>query len=475
MTVRVLAAALFFMCVGGPANAQAVKPGALSAPAAAVSDPSQRYAVYLPSTYTPGTPAPIMFILDSRGRARVAAEVFVPAAERFGWILMSSSNAVSDETVGPASQSLQAMWADAHTLFAVDGRRVYLAGLSGMARIATLAAHQMPGVFTGVIGAAAGFAPAAPPSSRTRFLYYGTVGDTDYNYWEMRELDDRLAALQLPYRVSYFDGPHAWMPPGHAMAAVEWMELRAMQRGECQSVPALVEAWWTSDMAAAAAFEAAGSPRKALRVLESMVRDYYRLRPPADIAAVAVRRATLSANPAIAAETKRQRSLAQAHTYRVREAMQTIADAFPGGSGTAERSVAQTVRDLGIADLRRDADGSDPVIARAAQRVLAELQVQTGFYLPVEALAAKAYPRAAFYLDIAKAIDPGDSFAWFLRAKLSARSGHGEEAIAALTVAVDGGFRSLELLEDDPAFTHLKARADFQSLLSRVRAAWMVS
>ena len=89
-------AILLTLTLTGTAVAQTFRPGVLTPAVASKLDPSLRYTVYLPSTFDKDKPAPILFILDYRGRARVAAEVFIPAAERFGWILMSSSNTTSD-------------------------------------------------------------------------------------------------------------------------------------------------------------------------------------------------------------------------------------------------------------------------------------------------------------------------------------------------------------------------------------------
>jgi len=464
-----VALTLFFVA---SAAGQALRPGTLTGSIVSRSDARHRYAVYLPSTYDSHQPAPILFVMDFRGRARVGAEVFVPAAERFGWIVMSSFNTASDEVPRPTLEALQAMWADAHDLFAIDDRRTYLAGLSGTARTATWLASHLAGTFTGVIGAAAGFAPAEPPSDSTRFLYYGTVGNADYNYWEMRQLETRLSQLQKPFRIDYFSGTHGWMPPAVAMAAVEWMELRAMQSGLRDVAPALVDAWWDRDLHAVQIFEELGRPLAASRRLEAVARDYVGLRSSGQIAMVRSRGAALAAEPGIAMEVGAQKASAAAHEKRIARAMQVLADAFPAGESSPAEPLAGVLTGLGVPGLRLTAAGRDPVEALTARRLLAELEVQTGFYLPVEAMRAHEDERAAFYLDVANAIDPDDSFAWYLRAAIFARARRAADAIGALTRAVDSGFRSSGALDHDASFDALRSREDFQALVARVRATW---
>jgi hypothetical protein len=72
-------------------------------------------------------------------------------------------------------------------------------------------------------------------------------------------------------------------------------------------------------------------------------------------------------------------------------------------------------------------------------------------------------------------IDPGDSYAWYLRARVHARSRRTAEAIEALSRAVEYGFRTVDLLEREAAFDSLRTRPDFQSLLAQVRARWVVT
>ena len=470
--VRLTLAALLVPSIAASQTPAEFPPGRLIGSIVSTADPSQRYAVYLPSTFDRETKRPVLFVMDYRGRARTAAQTFIEAAERFGWIVMSSSNSVSDETPLPNVKALQAMWKDAHDLFPIDEKRIYVAGLSGTARTATWVASQVPGSVAGVIGAAAGFAPMSPPSSSTRFLYFATVGDVDYNYWEMRQLESRLNELHLPNRVEYFSGTHGWMPPRLAMRAVEWMELRAMQAGLREADRTLIDGWWWRDLHAAEYLEEAGQELSAAFRLHAVARDYAGLRSPAQMADVSARIARLNVNPLVSAGVRAREEGAARHVARIAESMRILASAFPKGAQTAVEPAAKTIERLGIPALLQSAAGPIPVAALDARRVLAELDVQTGFYLPVDALQDSDDQRAAFYLDIKTAIAPNDSFTAFLRGKILARAGQHSAAIDALRRAVQRGFRSVDLIDADKAFEPLRTRADFQAILNEVRASW---
>src|ERR1044072_7311856 len=58
----------------------------------ALNDPSQSYALYLPSNYTPNRKWPVLYAVDPGARGRVPVERFKEAAEKYGWIVLGSNN-----------------------------------------------------------------------------------------------------------------------------------------------------------------------------------------------------------------------------------------------------------------------------------------------------------------------------------------------------------------------------------------------
>jgi hypothetical protein len=102
--------------------------GEIVDPVTSLSDPEQSYALYLPTAYDPGRRWPVLLVLDARGRGKLAAEVFEGAAERYGWIVLSSNGSRSDDTMEPNERAFRALLGDAERRFAVDPRRFYLAG-----------------------------------------------------------------------------------------------------------------------------------------------------------------------------------------------------------------------------------------------------------------------------------------------------------------------------------------------------------
>ena len=186
-------------------------------------DPSQTFAIYLPSNYSADRQWSLILAFDPRGRGKAPLEQYKDAAEKYGYIVAGSNNARN----GPPEVSLTAaamMGSEIVHRFSINMKRVYTAGLSGGARIAMKVAMDS-NEMAGVIASSAGF-PPGERSSNLPFAVFGTAGTEDFNYLEMRQLDEELSS---PHRIVVFQGGHTWLPPDLAMQAVEWMEIQAMK------------------------------------------------------------------------------------------------------------------------------------------------------------------------------------------------------------------------------------------------------
>ena len=199
--------------------------GQIIDPVKCAADQSQTYALYLPSHFSPDRQWKLILAFDPRGQGRQGVEKLQAAAEKYGYIVAGSNNSRN----GPPQVSLaaaQAMWTDVGKRFSVNPKRIYTAGLSGGARIAMKVAFDHDEI-AGVIASSAGFPPGHRRSD-LRFVVFGTAGTEDFNYLEMRQLDQELTS---PHRVVIFEGGHQWLPSSLAIQAVEWLEFQAAHPG----------------------------------------------------------------------------------------------------------------------------------------------------------------------------------------------------------------------------------------------------
>jgi len=203
----------------------------------------------------------------ARGRAIV--EKYRDAAERYGYIVAASNNSRN----GPwevSGRAVTAMARDLGARFSTDPKRLYATGHSGGARVALQLALTNP--IAGVIASSAGF-PDRLPHSKLSFVLFGTAGETDFNYVEMKMLDN---SVKSPHRVVIFNGGHTLPPDDLAMEAIEWLELQAIRSGIRQKDDALVSALWTKRLAVATA--AANAPVQAVPLLRALIEDFKGLR-----------------------------------------------------------------------------------------------------------------------------------------------------------------------------------------------------
>ena len=217
----------------GQDPAAAVHVGELYDSIQSQSNPAQSYALYLPSTYTPDRAWPLLVLMDPRGRGLVPLAAIQNAAERYGYVVMSSLNTVSDNDVWKNELAFDAMVTDAQGALALDPRRLCVVGLSGTARVAWDFGFRLGDNVAGVLGVGAGheqsmILPVAIRDYGRPFAFFGTAGVLDFNYEELKALDARLDELDFPHHVEYFDGGHEWPPDQVFERAVEWFELQAI-------------------------------------------------------------------------------------------------------------------------------------------------------------------------------------------------------------------------------------------------------
>jgi poly(3-hydroxybutyrate) depolymerase len=253
--------AWWWLAVATVAAAQA--PGQLTPDVKCAADPSQSYALYVPSNYTPDRTWPVILAFDPGARGRVPVERYQAAAEQYGYIV-AGSNTSRNGPWAASEAAIRAMSQDVGQRFPIDDRRMYLAGMSGGARFAMGIALGSPSI-AGVIASSAGF-PDSKARKSVGFAVFGTAGTEDFNYVEMRKVDRELTT---PHRLRVFQGGHVWLPPEVATEAVEWLEVQAAQSGRAPKDQAKLDRIFAKRTAAAQ-----GSDASSYTALQEIVRDF---------------------------------------------------------------------------------------------------------------------------------------------------------------------------------------------------------
>jgi predicted esterase len=462
------------LALAAPLRGQGVppglQPGRVIERLVSPTDTGESYAVYLPSAYRTDTRWPVLFLMDPRGRALIPMELARTAAERHGFIVLSSYNTLSDGPAEPNVRAMNAVLADLPKLFAADPRRLYLVGFSGTARMAWEFGFELRGTVAGLIGFGAGLPskdalPARKPLDPTPFVYYGGAGTSDFNYDEMRVLEVRLDHYGMPHHFEYWDGPHGWPPQPVMTRAIDWMVLQAMKRGVVPRDTAEIDTAFSAALASARDLEGSGHAYEAWRAYRALVEDFTGLR---NVEPEARKAEELGKSKAVRHTEDEVAKVEQRFWDYLRRLNRFLVEFR---RRDPPEPLAQTLDALDVGRLRREAaDTADPIAAGAAQRLLESVYVSASFYEPRDFLAQGRPRQALAMLDLAQALKPDRPNVCYQRARALAALGRGADAVDALRCLVRGAPITADGLAADSNLVAIRGNPAFTALLDSLRA-----
>ncbi|WP_422858171.1 hypothetical protein ACOKFD_12170 [Flagellimonas sp. S174] len=202
-----------------------------SIPVSGTTDES--FALYLPNGFKENELSSIVFIFEPAARSVIGIRPFIPAAEKYGHILVCSNNSRNssyERNFGIANN----LFAYIFSRFNIKEDEMYLSGFSGGSRLACAIAsltHQ----FAGVVACGAGF-PSVPdykPSTQ-EYAYVGIIGDRDMNYREMLKNEDFLQLLKFNSTLITHKGNHSWPAPEQITRAFDWLHLQKLKKASLE-------------------------------------------------------------------------------------------------------------------------------------------------------------------------------------------------------------------------------------------------
>ncbi len=434
---------------------------------AAINDSSQTYALYLPSNYTPDRKWPVLYAFDPSARGRVPVERFKNAAEKYGWIVLGSNNSRN----GPWSLAVnawKAMVTDTHQRFAIDDERLYATGFSGGARAAVRVGIGCK-CLAGVIANGAGFPSDLVPSAQMRFVFFGTAGVDDFNYAELKNLQEPLSKAGIINRVETFAGRHEWPPVSVATAAVEWMELHAIKAGKRPSDDGFINAMWQQLTNEAKTLEESKKYNDAYQLYIDLAESFKGLR---EVAEIKTKLSQLGESGELKAAIREE----QGQIRKQRELESQIGSLFAGRDRTA--SVSQSEEEFDSAkllpkmlnDLRKQSKApEDSTQRRIARRVLESLFV--GLIEPAIGLlqTEKNYSESIKLLKLAIEVNPDRPGVYFYLAWAYAAESNKKKSLEFLNTAVEKGFSDARMISSNKAFDSIRNDPEYQQIMARLK------
>ncbi len=415
------------------------------------ADQKQSYALYLPSSYDPARPWPVILALDPAGRGEVPVEQFREAAEELGYLVLGSHNSHN----GPLQNGIDAvaaMWSDAEGRLSVDRRRVYLAGFSGGAKMVNRLAQGS--IASGVIACGAGLLDGQPRLQS--FDLVAIAGNRDMNYLEVKALADNVRVKGGPSRFFSFDGDHRWPPPHVLKRALEWLDLQAIRgdRRNKQDDREFVGRLFSRDLQAARELEASGGKHAAFLAYADMSRDYQNLVPLLDVRAQKER---LQKDRQV-----RQAEQALERLHRLERSW--IEKILPEMLGTGDRRPLNWWSSQ-LASIRKLRTRNPAAEYEKLSQRLVEFVWRYATEKGQNALQDKKYERALYLAEVALLVKPTSPGLLYHQARVLALSGQPERALASLERALEAGLKDAETVSGDPAFGELLNDPRLQRLL----------
>ncbi|HSR50324.1 MAG TPA: hypothetical protein VLV83_05810 [Acidobacteriota bacterium] len=431
-----------------------------------LGDENQSYALYLPSGYTPEKQWPLLFALDPRSRGMIPLNLFKEAAERHQFIIMSSNNFMSDTNELESTQEVMiALWNDAIQRFPLDPRRIYVTGFSGGSRIAWVFDHVTKVPFAGIIGVGAGFpwnGSLTEDYENAYMAFFGLVGDTDFNYYDMNGMRPVLEEKGIPHRVVSFPGGHSWAPAEYCSMAMDWMAVRDIKAGRRDKDTALVDGIYQQMLRRAEKLQGEGRLIAARRELESLVSDFEGL---LDTAAAAQHLEQLRTSKELTKQEKRRRKEAE-RVLSVQSRALGLMEWVKTARQEEIPAVTHLRFEMRLPPLLKQSRSNHREERLAAQRALENIFVQCAFYAPRQMSQRGDHRRALIFLDLAHEIKPGNPFVWYRKAVNEAQLGSEGGALKALEKAVENGFNRKDILQTSPQWKDLRDKERFQKLLA---------
>jgi len=433
----------------------------------ALNDSSQTYALYLPSNYTPDRKWPVLYAFDPGARGRVPVERFREAAEKYGWIVLGSNNSRN----GPWNvvvNAWNAMLTDAHQRFAIDDERSYATGFSGGARVAVRVAVGCK-CLAGVMANGAGFPAELVPSPQMHFLFFSAAGVDDFNYAELKSLQEPLTKAGIIHRVQTFAGRHEWPPVSVATAAVEWMELHAIKTGKRPRDEDFINAMRQQLLTEAKTLEEAKNYTEAYQLYIDLAESFKGLR---DVAEIETKVNQLGDSREVKAAVREE----QGQIRKQRELESRIHALIAARDGGASINQSEEGFDTGnllpkiLNDLRKQSKAAeDSTQRRIARRVLDGLfvsLVEQGIGL---LQTEKKYSESIKPLKLAIEVNPDRPGVYFYLAWAYAAERDKKKSLQFLNTAVEKGFSDAGMITTNKAFDSIRNDPEYQQIMARLK------
>jgi predicted esterase len=404
------------------------------------ADPSQSFALYLPSGYSDTLQFPVIIFFDPHGDGSLPIQRYRAFADHFGFVLMGSNNSKNglsfDQTNRIASGLIQET-----ARFAINPRRIALAGFSGGAKVALVAASMHPELLAII------YCGAAVPMENIQQLppALGFAGLGDMNFVETGSSSRELYEKKIPHCLIEWKGKHEWPDSLVFKNAFYWCDFQSMRNKIIPADPDLIY-WFKEDLKANAMqekspIEKSNGYSKAIAFLDGL----------ADVGPYVQKQESLSRTAAFRDEMTRRQNLLQMES-------------------NLKSSYAQCFQSKDLSWWDQEIRRMQSIKGEQAnmyRRLLGYLSL-AGYTYSNKAIQQNDFQSAQQFLGIYKLADPENSEQPFLEACLYAKQGDSNKALTSLARAIQMGLHDRTKIETEESLAPLRSMPEFNRLLNSI-------
>lgn len=426
------------------------KPGSFNYHIVCRTDQTQSYSAYFPVSYKANIDFPVIIVFDAHARGKMAVHKFKQIADEFGYLIIVSNNAKNG--LKTINNTINALFDDVFWRFDINKKRVYTAGFSGGARIASSIAIYKAGI-AGVLAISGGL-PQVGQEVSHKFNFAAVVGINDFNYQELRALDKQMESLAFPHALFVSPKGHEWPDNKILNSAITWFEIQAMKKGDIPVNDNLVRNY-SQQMADSINHSVLkGNVYAAKKLYGQLLASLDGLY---DISGFEKSYKELLERPELKKQELLDENLSKAEAGK----QQVFIKLFKTQSFS---KISKEIKQLNIAY-----NDKNNFKKHSAKRLLNYMSMLS-FIFTDNALKSSNLSLAAKYLDIYKKVDKDNPDCCFFDACVSARSKNDDAAINSLQKAVAFGFFDAEKLKTENCFNEIRKSAKFKDVLAKAKA-----
>ena len=423
--------------------------------------PNESYALYLPDLYDKQLPSGIIFIFDPAGRGRHGIEPFIPASEKYGYILVSSNNcrnSAYDQNFNIAERWFN----DVFSKFNIDLKLMYAAGFSGGSRLASTIGVST-GAFKGIVGCGAAFGNTGEmPYDSDHFHYVGLVGNKDMNYQEMLQAGEWLDQINMRNTILTFDGRHSWPPSELILKSFDWFYLNDIILGDIPLDQEFLDDYLDAQISEANSLISARKWVKGVKQYEMILKD---LGPFYELDSLVLKTKHIRKTKDYKKSVKAQEKIAE------EEAEWTARFV-----GRIDEEISLSSGDLNFKWWHRELERLKTEYLESEEQYYQDMGSRLMgmiFAVGIEsldfAMATGDMQKANYYTRFLASNWPDNAFVHYRLATAYAKMGREEKALAHLGSALENGWNNKQVILNSEEFEKLKTNVKFLELLQQLQ------